>query len=73
MKNSEEKNQNKNTFIVKLDHQQNGTWQGRVVWAEENRSQRFRSLLELIKLMDDAMAQGEVICFGEWGTSQETG
>ena len=46
---------NKNTFIVKLDNRQRDSWQGEVVWADENRSERFRSALELIKLMDEAM------------------
>ena len=45
----------KNTFIVKLDNRQRDSWQGEVVWADENRSERFRSALELIKLMDEAM------------------
>lgn len=65
MKKAEDKN--KNTFIVKINNQQNGTWQGQVIWAEENRNEHFRSLLELIKLMDDAMTQGEIISFRERG------
>ncbi len=48
----------KNTFIVKLDNRQRDTWQGEIVWADENRSERFRSALELIKLMDEAMNNG---------------
>ncbi len=43
------------TFIVKVDHCENETWQGRVTWAEENKSEHFRSALELIKLIDGAM------------------
>lgn len=31
------------------------TWQGKVTWAEKNRSQYFRSALELLKLMDRAL------------------
>ena len=46
---------NKGTFIIKVDNCQNGTWQGRVVWAEENRTEHFRSALELFRLMDNAM------------------
>lgn len=53
----------KGTFIVKVEYCQNGTWQGKVVWAEENRTERFRSMLELIKLMDEAMAEGQEISF----------
>ena len=61
------KAEDKNTFIVKINNQQNGTWQGQVIWAEENRNEHFRSLLELIKLMDDAMTHGEIISFRERG------
>ena len=53
----------KGTFIVKVEYCQNGTWQGTVVWAEENRTERFRSMLELIKLMDEAMASGQQVSF----------
>ena len=49
------------TFIVKLDHCQRGTWQGRVIWAEENKIRRFRSALELIKLIDGAVSTGQEI------------
>ncbi len=48
----------KNTFIVKIEYCQHETWQGQVIWAEEEKTQRFRSALELIKLMDEAMAAG---------------
>ena len=53
----------KGTFIVKVEYCQNGTWQGKVVWAEENKTERFRSMLELIKLMDEAMASGQQVSF----------
>ncbi len=46
----------KNTFVVKIEHSQNETWQGKVIWAEESRPERFRSALELIRLMKEAMA-----------------
>ncbi len=45
------------TFIVKVDHCENESWQGSVVWAEENKSEHFRSALELIKMIDSAMAK----------------
>ena len=51
----------KGTFVVKVEYCQNETWQGKVVWAEENRTERFRSMLELVKLMDEAMAAGQQI------------
>ncbi len=48
----------KNTFIVKVDNRQNGTWQGKIVWADENRTEHFRSVLEMLKLMEEAMDSG---------------
>ena len=44
----------KQTFIVKIYNCQNDTWQGKIIWAEENKSQHFRSMLEMLKLMDEA-------------------
>ncbi len=49
---------NKGTFIVKVEYNQNQTWQGQVIWAEENKIVRFRSALELLKLIDEAVASG---------------
>ncbi len=49
----------KNTFIVKVDNRQRDTWQGEIVWAEENRRQHFRSSLELLLLMNEAMNKSE--------------
>jgi hypothetical protein len=45
----------KGTFIVKVDFCQNESWQGRVIWADENKTQHFRSALELVRIMDDAL------------------
>lgn len=53
------KRRHKGTFIVKLDDCQHGTWQGKVVWAEENVTEHFRSSLELIKLIDEAVNASE--------------
>ena len=50
----------KETFIVKVENCENETWQGRVTWAEENKSEHFRSTLELIKLMDRAIKSRRV-------------
>ena len=51
-------NKKKGTFVVKIEFCQHGTWQGQVIWAEENRTERFRSALELLRLMDEAIASG---------------
>lgn len=49
----------KASFVVHILHRQNATWQGKVTWMEKDRSQNFRSALELLKLIDDALTQNE--------------
>jgi len=51
----------KGTFIIQVQYRQNSTWQGKVVWVEENRTQHFRSALELIKLVDGALSEGDTL------------
>ncbi len=46
---------NKGTFIVKIDNSDNSLWKGRVTWADENVTEPFRSPLELIKQIDEAL------------------
>ncbi len=60
MKDLEGKNGNMGTFIVQVKYRQNATWQGQVVWAEQNRKVYFRSALELMKLIDSAIDEGEL-------------
>lgn len=55
MSNLENKNGEEGTFIVQVKYRQNATWQGQVVWAEKNKKMYFRSALELLRLIDDAM------------------
>ena len=59
----------KGTFVVKIEFCQHGTWQGKVIWAEENRTERFRSTLELVQLMGEAMASGAQVQLDEAKTS----
>ncbi len=40
---------------MEVQFQQNHSLQGTIRWLEEKRSQRFRSTLELVNLMDDAL------------------
>ncbi len=50
---------NKGTFIVKFDDNSDSSWQGRVTWADEEVTESFRSPLELIKHIDEALNAGE--------------
>jgi hypothetical protein len=57
------------TFIVQVQFRPNATWQGTITWAEEKKTSRFRSTLEMVKLMDNALAEtGEVgfVAEGNW-------
>ena len=59
----DEKNRNtlgkKGTFVVHVQYLENSTWQGEIAWAEKNESLKFRSALELLKIMDSALATTE--------------
>ena len=46
---------NNGTFLVKIVNKQNSTWQGSITWMEEQKTQNFRSALELIKLIDGVL------------------
>ncbi len=57
---AENKNKHKGTFIIKVEHNCGSSWQGEIVWADANRTEKFRSTLELFKLMNGALeSQGE--------------
>ena len=43
------------TFVIRVQHRQNSSWQGRVTWLDKDKTACFRSVWELIKLVDGAM------------------
>lgn len=43
------------TFIVRVQHRQNNSWQGRITWMEQDRTLSFRSIWELVKLLVSAV------------------
>ena len=43
------------TFIVRVQHRQNSSWQGRITWMEQDKSIHFRSIWEMIKLIESAV------------------
>ena len=45
----------KATFLIKLMFRQHASWQGSVTWVEGKGEQTFRSVLELVLLMDSAL------------------
>ena len=51
-------NGKKCTFEISVKFRQNATWQGSILWIEKNLNQNFRSVLEMLKLMDEALSDG---------------
>ena len=43
------------SFIIRVQHRQNSSWQGRITWVEKNQTMLFRSVWEMVKLMESAL------------------
>ena len=43
------------TFIVRVQHRQNSSWQGRLTWMEKDQTLSFRSVWEMIKQIESAV------------------
>ena len=43
------------SFVVRVQHRQNSSWQGRITWMEEDKTLYFRSVWEMIKLIESAV------------------
>lgn len=48
------------TFAVRVLFRQNASWQGSVTWEETGQTESFRSVLELLLLMDSAVPKGQL-------------
>ena len=46
------------TFEISVKFMQNSSWQGQIHWIEKDQKQSFRSALEMLKLMDEALTEG---------------
>ena len=63
------KREKKQTFIVEIIDHQKSTWQGQIHWVQGNRKISFRSVLEMLHLIDSVIGEGED---GKWGTEAGT-
>lgn len=45
----------KPAFLIQMLDNQNMTWQGTITFLEDNQKMPFRSVLEMLKLMDSAI------------------
>ena len=52
---------NQATFELQILFRQHTSWQGMIQWQEQRQQQRFRSVLELILLLDSALREQEGI------------
>lgn len=43
------------TFKIRILFRQNSSWQGEIIWVEKDEEAQFRSVLELVYLMDSAL------------------
>lgn len=49
----------KQTFIIEVIDTKDSTWQGKVSWVDGKKEQTFRSVMELLRLVDSVVAQDE--------------
>ena len=49
----------KQTFIVEVIDHQRSTWQGQIFWVQGNKKISFRSVMEMLHLMDSVILDGE--------------
>ncbi len=47
------------TYIIRVQHRQNSTWQGRITWVEKNETVYFRSIFEMLKIIESGMPAEE--------------
>ena len=52
----DQKNGTVATFSIRILFRQNASWQGSVTWLEGNQEEFFRSVLELLALLDNALS-----------------
>jgi hypothetical protein len=44
-----------NNFLITVHHTKNNTWQGVIKWLDSGKTLHFRSALEMMTLMDQAI------------------
>ena len=47
------------TFQLRVLFRQNASWQGSLIWVDQRMDAQFRSVLELVRLMDSALTMKE--------------
>ena len=60
----------KQTFILEVNDSQNESWQGSVEWIQGERKQSFRSVMELLRLVDSVVCGEEGHLAAGWNFSE---
>ncbi|MBU3200980.1 hypothetical protein LL037_12950 [Clostridium estertheticum] len=63
------------SFLVKIQYRQNTSWQGTIKWLDGRQTRHFRSCLEMMMLIEDALtsdkAKSKDIEFNSWEENDE--
>lgn len=63
------------SFLVRILCRQNTSWQGTIQWLDGKQTRQFRSFLELVMLIEEALtsnsAKGKRIEFHTWDGKKE--
>lgn len=51
----------KETFILEINDTQNQSWQGKVEWVQGQKKETFRSVMELLRLIDSVVGEEEKV------------
>lgn len=64
------KQKEKASFVVHVQFRQNATWQGTITWIDRGVTQHFRSVLEMIRLMTEAVESSGENFEISWGQDE---
>lgn len=60
------------TFVLHILFRRNASWQGTLTWLDEGKVQNFRSVMEMITLLNSALENGKnVLWDDEWQEAVE--
>lgn len=63
------------SFLIRIQYRQNSSWQGMIQWLDGKKSRHFRSFLEMVMLMQEALTNsekaGDTIKLHNWEDREE--
>lgn len=51
--------QSGSSFLIRIQYRQNSSWQGLIQWLDGRKTRHFRSFLEMVMLMQEALAYSD--------------